>query len=130
MSDTPPVPEERLLSADEGEDYKLSYTLRRWYMFLGAAITVLILLMTDPDGGLVQHLPFGATTISWIIQVTRGLFIVSLAHITVSAITSWNPAAEILRLVRKASETSTGAGLAALAMAIILYGLFSVFSIK
>lgn len=117
-------------SSLDGNGYKASHTLRRWYLFFGAILVVAMLFATDPDGGLVQHLPFGSTTVAWLILVLRGLLVCTLAHITICSFFSWNPAADLVTLVRNAAVTPTGAGLALIAIAIILFGVLSVFSVK
>lgn len=111
-------------------EFKLGFIKRRLYMFVGALLVVAMLFAVDPDGGFVQGLSFGGTTIAWLILVLRGVLVVTLAHISLSSFVNWNPIADILALVKTATLTSTGAGLAVIGLGIMLHGILGVFSVK
>lgn len=117
-------------NANADGEFKLSFIKRRLYMFVGALLAVGLLFACDPDGGYIQSLTFGGTTIAWLILVLRGLFVITLAHISLSSFVNWNPLADILALVKTAVTTSTGAGLALIGLGIMLHGILGVFSVK
>lgn len=108
----------------------VKHSLRHWYLFAGAAIVLVLLALVDPDVGVVQSLPVGGSTVAWLIQVLRGLFVVTLCYITLSSLLDFDPEADLLKLIKKANDTEVGSGLAAIALAIIFVGLVSAFNVK
>lgn len=95
--------------------------LRHRFLFLlvGTLIAAGLSLYTDPDSGL--------STLLGGLAIVQGVWAVAAAHWGRKALTDY-PEADMRRLFAKASEESTGAGLALIALAIMLVGLLLVFA--
>ncbi len=99
---------------------------RYWFMFGGSGIMLAALFLTDPDVGWLQSLPFGSTTLVWLLLLARGIVALTFAHLARKALTDY-PEADMRALFAKAKTTSVGSGLALIALAIIIYGLLALF---
>lgn len=84
----------------------------------GSAALVVLLLATDPDRGV--------TTGLMLMSIAVGLLAVLFAHLARKALHDY-PEADMRRLFGKAGEHPIGAGLALVALAIILSGLLGLF---
>ncbi|HRJ63873.1 MAG TPA: hypothetical protein PLR59_05950 [Brevundimonas sp.] len=91
---------------------------RYWFIFGGSAIVLTALLLTDPDQGL--------TTGLLLLALVTPLLAVGFAHYARKALHDY-PEADARRLFARAGEHPTGAGLALIALAIVLYGLLGLF---
>jgi len=91
---------------------------RKAYVFFGILGTILLWLITDPDLGLISELPFGAGFIATIVLMSKGIMCALLLHITRKAIFD-HGVTDFEKLGRKAVETPEGAGLFAIALAIM-----------
>lgn len=85
----------------------------------GSAAIAAVLLMTDPAGGLATGL--------LLIGLGAGILAVLAAHLARKALFDY-PEADMRALFRKAAETSVGAGLALVAVALVLSALLLLFS--
>lgn len=87
--------------------------IRFRYILLGLGSAALIggLLLTDPDGG--------STTAIWLMYLGTGLLAVAAAHVALKGLHDY-PEADRKRLFAKAAESPEGAGLALIALAIVL----------
>ena len=85
----------------------------------GSAALVALLLLTDPAGGVSTGL--------LLMSLGSGILAVLLAHLARKALHDY-PEADMQRLFRKAAEHPVGAGLALIALSIVLNGLLGVFS--
>jgi hypothetical protein len=91
----------------------------RFVVMTGGGLAVLAALyFTDPDGGI--------TTGMLLLSIVTPILAVGFAHLVRKALMDY-PAADMERLFLKAGEHPTGAGLALIAVAIILYGLLGLF---
>lgn len=84
----------------------------------GSAAVLAALFFTDPDGGI------GTGMI--VLGLVTPILAVAFAHIARKALFDY-PEADMRTLFRKAHESPTGAGLALLAMALVLYGTLALF---
>jgi hypothetical protein len=93
--------------------------IRHLFLIGGSTASAIALLLTDPDGGIVTAL-LGMSLVS-------NLLAVLLAHWSRKALHDY-PEADARELFRVAKGSSAGAGLALLALAVVLNGLLSLFS--
>lgn len=91
---------------------------RRTQFHLISAIVVLLLLVLDPDSGFIHNLPFGGSTIAVLMSALLGYIGVSLFNICRVMIFDYD-SASFRTLLQLASVSSIGAGLAAVALAIM-----------
>ncbi len=92
---------------------------RTWFLIGGAILAAAASFYTDPDSGL--------STLLGGLAIVQGVWAVAAAHWGRKALTDY-PEADQRRLFAKALETSTGAGLALIALAIVFVGLLLVFA--
>jgi hypothetical protein len=93
---------------------------RSLFLFGGAILAAIASFYTDPDA-------HGLSTILGGLAIIQGIWAVAAAHWGRKALTDY-PEADQRRLFAKAAETSTGAGLALIALAIVFFGLLLVFA--
>ena len=93
---------------------------RSLFLFGGAIIAAALSYYTDPDA-------HGLSTLLGGLAIIQGIWAVTAAHLGRKALTDY-PEADQRRLFAKAAETSTGAGLALIALAIVFFGLLLVFA--
>lgn len=91
---------------------------RHAFLIGGSATAAFILLLTDPQGGIVTGL-LG-------MSLAANLLAVLLAHWSRKALHDY-PEADAQRLFAEAGRTSVGSGLALLALAVVLNGLLGLF---
>jgi hypothetical protein len=98
---------------------------RHVYMGLGIFFTLLISLLTDPDTGLVQALPFGAGTVATVVILLKAILYTGLLHITRKGLLDYFNFEEFLNKAKLSSEGAgnaiIGVGLYCVAMAIVIY---------
>ena len=92
--------------------------LRNIYTIIGSVLVLLLWVLTDPDGGLLQHLTFGSSAIATIVILSKSILYVAVLHVTRKALFDY---IDLGDLYDKAKETPQGAGLA-----IVGVGLFIV----
>lgn len=93
---------------------------RTWFLIGGAILAAAASFYTDPDA-------HGLSTLLGGLAIVQGVWAVAAAHWGRKALTDY-PEADQRRLFAKALETSTGAGLALIALAIVFVGLLLVFA--
>lgn len=91
---------------------------RLLYLGGGSILAFLGLFLTDPDGGAITTL-FG-------LQMVTPIIAVWFAHLMRKALLDYEDA-DMDTLFTKAKESATGAGLALMSMAIVIYGLLGLF---
>jgi hypothetical protein len=91
---------------------------RYLFIFGGGLLVLAALLLTDPDQGLSTGL--------LVLSLVTPLLAVGFAHFGRKALHDY-PEADARTLFRRAGEHPTGAGLALVALAIVLYGLLGLF---
>ena len=92
---------------------------RFWFLFLGVLLALCVSLYSDPDSGLSTAL--GG------VAILQGVWAVAASHLVRKALMDY-PEADMRKLFYMASKTPFGAGLALMAIAIIFFGLLTVFS--
>lgn len=105
---------------------------RDLYVIFGSILTVILLVLSDPDLGLVQNLGIGAGTINTLVFLFKGILGCALLYITRKAMQDY-PEADFQNLGSRARATPEGAGLYAvanaimtLAYAVVIIGAFNV----
>lgn len=91
---------------------------RYWFLIGGSAFVAGLLFATDPDKG--------QSTSLLLLAIATGIIAVLFAHFARKALHDY-PEADARRLFGKAGEHPIGAGLALVALAIVLYGLLGLF---
>jgi hypothetical protein len=100
---------------------KSAFRLRNWFIWVMPLILIGLLYYTDPDKG-------AASTLVWALRLCVGVFVVAaLAHLTRRFLHDY-PEADMQTLLRKAGRTSAGAGMASIALAIVIAALLLVVS--
>jgi len=90
---------------------------RYTYMILGSLLVTMALLLTDPDTGMLQNLPFGSGTIAMFLITLKVVIYVALLHLSRKALFDY-PEADFQKLIQVATGSPVGAGLIAIALSI------------
>ena len=90
---------------------------RNIFIGIGSLLVIILLLLSDPDGGLVQNLPFGAGTLSTIIILVISILYVGLLHYSRKALLDY---LDLEELFNKAKLTPEGSGLAIIGIGLIM----------
>ncbi len=90
---------------------------RHTFITLGGLLVTLCWFLTDPDVGIVQSLTVGASTIATILILLKTVLYVGMLHISRRALIDY---IDLKVYFIKALESSTGAGLATIAIAMIM----------
>lgn len=90
---------------------------RNTYLVLGCLLVISVLLVSDPDGGFVQNLPFGAGTVTMLIILITSILYVAILHISRKALVDY---IDLKEYFRKALMTSEGSGLAIIGIGLIM----------
>jgi multisubunit Na+/H+ antiporter MnhB subunit len=96
------------------------------FMFVGTGVVLLALFLSDPDGGILQNLPFGGSTIAGLLVFSKAILALAFAHYGRKALFDY-PEGDFQTTAAKALEGSTGAGLLAIAYAVVFFGLVGLF---
>lgn len=90
---------------------------RNVFLGLGSVLTILVLFMSDPDGGLVQNLPFGSGTVSLLIMLVISILYIGLLHLARKALFDY---LDLEAYFKKALLTPEGSGMALISVAIAM----------
>lgn len=93
------------------------FRFRNMYVGLGCALVVLLLILVDPDSGLVRQLPFGAGAVVTLVYMAKGILGSSLLYVTRKAMFDY-PEADLRSIAIDARRTPEGAGFYAISIAI------------
>ena len=97
----------------------MEFTMRFRNVFLamGSLLTVLVLFLSDPDGGFVQNLPFGSGTVTTLITLLSSVLYVGFLHFSRKALLDY---IDLEDYFKKALESSQGSGLALIAVGLVM----------
>ncbi len=98
---------------------------RHVFLGIGSLLTVFLLLISDPDSGFVQALPFGAGTLSTLIILVTSLLFIGLLHLARKGLLDY---VQFDRFFQKAIQTPEGAGLAIIGIGLIMISISIVIS--
>lgn len=90
---------------------------RNIYMVLGSILTLMVLFFSDPDGGFITNLPFGAGTLTILIVLVSSVLYVGFLHLSRRALIDY---IDLSKLFGKAAQTPEGAGLAIVGVGLIM----------
>lgn len=99
---------------------KLLFRHRSAFLLGGALIAFIASLYSDPD-------EYGLSTLLGGLALVQGIWAIALSHWARKALMDYAEA-DMRNLFKKASEGDVGSGLALIAIAIIIHGLFAIFS--
>ena len=107
------------------------YRFRNLYIVLGCLLTLLVLIVTDPDLHWIQSLEIGAGTVTFLTTNMNGIVSSSLLFFTCKAMMDYE-IADFEALGKLAAQTSEGAGrfAQAIAMKYIAFAIVIGFSFK
>lgn len=88
-------------------------------VWLAPLFVLAALLFTDPDGGVNVGV--------WLMMAAKAFVLVAMAHLVRKALHDY-PEADMQRLFREAGRSATGAGLALIALAIIISAILGLFA--
>jgi hypothetical protein len=94
------------------------WRVRTSFVILGSFAVLLLLILTDPELGLIQQMGVGASTLTIVISILITMFLIALLHITRKALLDYK-SADFGMLLDKAGRTAEGAGYAAIAIALM-----------
>lgn len=90
---------------------------RNVFMVYGTLLTIMVWVLSDPDLGFVQNLPFGSSTAGTFIILLKSVIYVAALHLSRRALVDY---LDLEEYFLKAKETAQGAGLATLAVGLIM----------
>lgn len=90
---------------------------RHVFLGIGSFLVAILLLLSDPDGGLVQNLPFGAGTLSTLIILVTSILFIALLHVARKSLFDY---LDLEVYFRKALMSPEGAGMALIAVALAM----------
>lgn len=90
---------------------------RNVFLGIGSILTILVLFLSDPDGGLVQNLPFGSGTVSLLIMLVISILYIGLLHLARKALFDY---INLEVYFKKALLTPEGSGMALISIAIAM----------
>jgi hypothetical protein len=86
-------------------------------MTFGSLSVIMLWLLSDPDLGLINNLPFGGSLLATLIIPTKAVLYVTLLHISRKAMCDY---IDLEKVYVKALETPQGAGSVAIAVSLLL----------
>jgi len=90
---------------------------RHFYMGIGGLLVTLLWFLSDPDIGIVQNLTIGASTLSTLLILLKTILYIGMLHISRRALLDY---IDLKVYFIRALESSEGAGLATIAISIIM----------
>jgi hypothetical protein len=88
------------------------------FMFVGTGVVLLALFASDPDVGVLNSLPFFGSTLAGLLIYSKAIIGVAFTHYARKALFDY-PEADLQILARRALASPEGAGMFAIAIAII-----------
>jgi multisubunit Na+/H+ antiporter MnhB subunit len=93
---------------------------RNIYMLIGSFLVLAAWVLSDPDLGVVQGLPFGSSTVATLLILSKTVLYVGVLHLSRKALVDY---LDLEVLFEKARTEPTGAGLAVVGVGLILLAL-------
>lgn len=87
------------------------------FIGIGGILTIVVLLLSDPDGGMVQNLPYGSGTVSLLITLFISILYIGVLHVGRKALIDY---IDLQEYFRKAIQTPEGAGMALIGVGTIM----------
>lgn len=99
--------------------------VRSIFLGLGSLIVIIAMFLTDPDGGIVQNLPFGSSTATFLIYLSTAIIGVGLLYLCERALFYY---VDYFEVYKKAMTTENGPGLVMLAISLQMVAVAIVFN--
>lgn len=87
------------------------------FLGIGSGLVLLLLLLSDPQLGVISQLPFGAGTLGLIINLVIGIFFVGFLHFSRKALLDY---IDLEEFFKKAIQSPEGSGLALVAVGLMM----------
>ncbi len=95
------------------------------FLGLGSVAVILLLLVSDPDSKIVQHLPFGSGTVSILVNLVISILYIGILHLGRKALMDYTDLEDFFKQALKTPEGSgqaiIGVGLFSVAIAIVVF---------
>jgi hypothetical protein len=95
------------------------------FLGLGSVAVILLLLVSDPDSKIVQHLPFGSGTVSILVNLVISILYIGILHLGRKALMDYIDLEDFFKQALKTPEGSgqaiIGVGLFSVAIAIVVF---------
>lgn len=86
------------------------------FMGVGTILTIIVLFLSDPDGGLVQNLPFGSGTVSLMINLLLSVLYIGMLHVGIKGLSDY---VDLESVYKRAMLTQEGPGLIFIGMGLL-----------
>lgn len=93
---------------------------RHTYMYAGSLFVIFIWFLSDPDVGIIQNLPLGASTVATVLILLKSFLYVTVLHMSRKALIDY---IDLEEYFKKAKQSAEGAGLAIVGVGLITIGL-------
>lgn len=87
------------------------------YMGLGTILITLIMILSDPDLGIIKNLPIGAGTLATFIILLKSILYVGALHLSRRALIDY---VDLKKYFKMALQSSTGSGSAIVGVGLIM----------
>lgn len=92
-------------------------SFRHIFLGIGSFLTILVLLLSDPDSGFVTNLPFGAGTLTILVILVSSILYIGLLHLARKALMDYVDMGEFFK---NALRTPEGSGLALIGIGLMM----------
>lgn len=90
---------------------------RHVFIGLGSLLTIVVLLLSDPDGGFINNLPFGSGTLATLIILVSSILYIGLLHFSRKGLFDY---IDLEIYFKKALQTPEGSGLAIIGIGLVM----------
>lgn len=90
---------------------------RTVFLGIGSLLVWALIFLSDPASGFIKQLPFGSATLSVILNLVISLLYIGLLHLARKALVDY---IDLEDYFKKALESSQGAGLALIGVALMM----------
>lgn len=87
------------------------------FLGVGSFLVLVLLLLSDPQSGIIAQLPFGAATLGLVLNLVIAIFFVGFLHFSRKALLDY---LDLEIYFKKAIESSVGAGLALISVGLMM----------
>lgn len=87
------------------------------FLGVGSFLVLVLLLLSDPQSGIIAQLPFGAATLGLVLNLVIAIFFVGFLHFSRKALLDY---LDLEIYFKKAIESPVGAGLALISVGLMM----------
>lgn len=99
--------------------------IRSLFLGFGSLFVVLVMLLTEADGGLIQNLPFGSSTATFLIYLSTAVVGVGVLYLCERALFYY---VDYFAVYKKAMNTENGPGMIMVAISLQMIAVAIVFN--